>query len=389
MPDQPMNQAARCPKCRTAFRVQPQLLQTSGGWARCGQCGEVFNALQALVAVAPSPPPPARPAPAGAPASSPWAGPGPAGRAANTSQAQNSRLPPVSSLYRRAEPGPAATLPPRPTPASPAFVPPAKPAFTPRAADLPPTVASTPTPFADVPAAPAAWENSRFPAAAAYGLDDMVAPGIAVQTPSEPPASPSAAAADSAMPSAPVALPEPVATAGASRTPPSFLQAPAPAREPTEVQRTWWSAAVTVLALTALLQAALIARPTLSARYPAMRPLLHPLCVLTRCNAEAAPRHLAALAVESSALSRLSGNDQRYRLSLVLRNRDTQALRWPAIELRLTDAQGVLLVKKVLRVRDLGATVAAIPPGQEQPLQAVLDMGTQPVAGYSVELFYP
>ena len=186
-----------------------------------------------------------------------------------------------------------------------------------------------------------------------------------------------------------MAMPEPVATTSAGSEPPSFLQAPAPARVPTDAQRTWWSAAVTVLLLTALLQAALIARPTLSARYPAMRPLLHPLCVLTRCNAEAAPRHLAALAVESSALSRLSGNDQRYRLSLVLRNRDTQALRWPAIELRLTDAQGVLLVRKVLRVRDMGASVAAIPPGQEQPLQAVLDMGEQPVAGYSVELFYP
>lgn len=183
-------------------------------------------------------------------------------------------------------------------------------------------------------------------------------------------------------------MPQPMASATAAE-PPSFLQAPAPARAATETQRSWWTAATTVLVLTALLQAALIARPTLSARFPAMRPLLQPLCVLTRCNAEAAPRHLAALAVESSALSRLSGNDQRYRLSLVLRNRDTQALRWPAIELRLTDAQGVLLVRKVLRVRDLGATVAAIPPGQEQPLQAVLDMSEQPVAGYSIELFYP
>jgi hypothetical protein len=93
--------------------------------------------------------------------------------------------------------------------------------------------------------------------------------------------------------------------------------------------------------------------------------------------------------VESSALSRLSGNDQHYRLSLVLRNRDTQALRWPAVELRLTDAQGALLVRKVLRARELGAPTPAVPAGQELPLQALLDMGDQPVAGYSVELFYP
>jgi hypothetical protein len=170
---------------------------------------------------------------------------------------------------------------------------------------------------------------------------------------------------------------------------PSFLQAPAPAAPVSDHQRTWWSAAAAVLVLTALLQALLVARPLLSARFPGLRPVMQPLCVLMRCNAEAAPRHLAALAVESSALSRISGNEQRYRLALVLRNRDTQALRWPAVELRLTDAQGVLLVRKVLRARELGAAVAALPPGQEQPLQAVLDVGEQPVAGYSVELFYP
>jgi Protein of unknown function (DUF3426). len=181
----------------------------------------------------------------------------------------------------------------------------------------------------------------------------------------------------------------PSAFMDAATAAPSFMQAPAPAARVTDTQRTWWTTAATVLVLMALLQALIIARPALSARFPGLRPLMQPLCVLMRCNAEAAPRHLAALAVESSALSRLSGSEQRYRLSLLLRNRDTQALRWPAVELRLTDAQGVLLVRKVLRARELGATVAAIPPAQEIPLQAVLDVGDPSVAGYSVELFYP
>jgi hypothetical protein len=182
----------------------------------------------------------------------------------------------------------------------------------------------------------------------------------------------------------------PAAPAGvAPAEAPSFLQAPAPTAPASGAPHTWWKAAATGLALTALLQALLIARPALSARFPGLRPVLQPLCVLMRCNAEAAPRHLAALAVESSALSKLSGSEQRYRLSLVLRNRDTQALRWPAVELRLTDAQGALLVRKVLRARELGAPTPALPAGQEQPLQALLDMGDQPVAGYSVELFYP
>jgi predicted Zn finger-like uncharacterized protein len=36
----------RCPHCETAFRVQPSHLVVAGGEVRCGQCHEIFNALQ-------------------------------------------------------------------------------------------------------------------------------------------------------------------------------------------------------------------------------------------------------------------------------------------------------------------------------------------------------
>jgi predicted Zn finger-like uncharacterized protein len=351
-----MNQAARCPNCRTVFRIQPQQLQASGGWARCGQCGEVFNALQALVAVPSLAPAPDNTAAASAPARSaaPGAQASPRPGAGGTGAPLDADPPPVSSLYRRAEPGMSPTPPGTTTP-TPISQPAEK--YRPRTDTVPPSgmvdvPAPTPAPAADV-----------FPTAT-----------VAADSPPMQPSLPSPVQDATAVPPAPA----------------SFLQAPPPPlQETSDVQRTWWAAGATLLVLAALLQGMLIARPALSARFPASRPLLQPLCVLTRCNAEAAPRHLAALTVESSALSRLSGNDQHYRLSLVLRNRDTQALRWPAIELRLTDAQGVMLVRKVLRAREFGADVVAIPAGREMPLQAVLDMGEQPVAGYSVELFYP
>lgn len=374
-----MSQAARCPNCRTVFRVQPQQLQASGGWARCGQCGEVFNALQALVAVPTMSPAPGGTAAASAPAAtparpaapgaqdSPWAGPGPAGRA-GAAGALDHNPPPVSSLYRRAEPGTGSAAPPAAAPATPDTLPP--PRSRPREDTVLP--AEPAKPATPAPVLAPAWTD--VPASVAFPVADTVPAATPVAELPPAPPSPVLPARDAE-----------VAAAGQ----PSFLQAPAPARDTTDTQRTWWAAAATLLVLTGLLQALLIARPTLSASFPAARPLLQPLCALTRCNAEAAPRHLAALAVESSALSRLSGNDRHYRLSLLLRNRDTQALRWPAVELRLTDAQGVLLVRKVLRARELGADVAAIPAGRELPLQAVLDMGEQPVAGYSVELFYP
>ncbi|WP_198320680.1 zinc-ribbon and DUF3426 domain-containing protein [Azohydromonas aeria] len=361
-----MNQAARCPNCRTVFKVQPQQLQASGGWARCGQCGEVFNALQALVAVPPVPPP--VPAAAARPAASPRPG-----------APLDGHPPPVSALYRRAEPGsapvrPEAVAQPVPAPA-PVPTPAPAPVATPAPVAAPrqvPVPAPAPAPLP--PAAPVDAPASVFPA-------PFPPPPAAVEAPAVAPAAEPMPAVAAAAPAAPATAP--------ALGQVSFLQTPPPPRGTTDAQRTWWAAAATLLVLTALLQALLIARPYLSARFPAARPLLQPLCALVRCNAEAAPRHLAALAVESSALARLSGEGQRYRLSLVLRNRDTQALRWPAIDLKLTDAQGVLLVRKVLRVRDLGATTAALPAGQEQPLQAVLDVGEQPVAGYSVELFYP
>jgi len=39
-----MNLITRCPACRTMFKVVPDQLRISGGWVRCGQCDEVFDA---------------------------------------------------------------------------------------------------------------------------------------------------------------------------------------------------------------------------------------------------------------------------------------------------------------------------------------------------------
>lgn len=55
-----MSLATRCPACGTVFRVVQDQLRVSEGWVRCGQCQEVFNALESLFelsAEAPLPPP--------------------------------------------------------------------------------------------------------------------------------------------------------------------------------------------------------------------------------------------------------------------------------------------------------------------------------------------
>ena len=38
----------RCPACQTSFRVVPDQLRMSEGWARCGQCSEIFDAVLSL-----------------------------------------------------------------------------------------------------------------------------------------------------------------------------------------------------------------------------------------------------------------------------------------------------------------------------------------------------
>src|SRR4029079_16192045 len=43
-----MSMATRCIACGTIFRVVQDQLKVSEGWVRCGQCREVFNALEQL-----------------------------------------------------------------------------------------------------------------------------------------------------------------------------------------------------------------------------------------------------------------------------------------------------------------------------------------------------
>lgn len=38
-----MNPTAQCPSCHTVFKLNPEMLQASDGWARCGRCSEIFH----------------------------------------------------------------------------------------------------------------------------------------------------------------------------------------------------------------------------------------------------------------------------------------------------------------------------------------------------------
>ena len=74
---------------------------------------------------------------------------------------------------------------------------------------------------------------------------------------------------------------------------------------------------------------------------------------------------------------------------MTLRSRAPHDVRLPAIDLTLTDLQGRTLVRRMLDARDLGAAGDRLAPQRELTLQALVDLGELPVAGYTAELFYP
>ncbi len=145
-------------------------------------------------------------------------------------------------------------------------------------------------------------------------------------------------------------------------------------------------------------QAAVEYRDLAAARFPATRPLLVQACAALGCTVDAA-RVIDALAVESSGLVRVEKSNI-YRLSVVLRNRAGIDVALPALDVTLTDSQGRLIARKVVRVADLGAAQATIGAGREIALQATLQaaaaasapapaLALETIAGYTIELFYP
>jgi len=148
-----------------------------------------------------------------------------------------------------------------------------------------------------------------------------------------------------------------------------------------------------LLALTLSAQLSYEYRHLLAARLPEARPWLDRACEAMGCKVEAV-RQIEHLAVESSGLVRVE-RSSLYRLQVSVRNKGALELSVPALDVTLTDNQGRLVARKVMRAADLGAPQATIGPGRELSLQATLqaasggDPSSPPIAGYTIDLFYP
>ncbi|KPF44232.1 hypothetical protein IP87_08565 [beta proteobacterium AAP121] len=328
--------ATRCTACGTVFRVVPDQLRVSEGWVRCGRCSEVFNAAEALLDLD-----------TGAPRAPLDDMPRAMVRSGNTRPPPPAGPPPALADFGLPMPPPASA--PRVAP----------PPFD----DEAPVDGSEPAPTVDEAV-------SRFAADAAMEADRR--PGVA------------AAPENPAVPAEDITA-DPRPMAGAT---PSFVrQAERAARWRRPQVRAALGLGLVLGGVLLAAQVALAYRSLVAARFPALRPVLQAACQPLGC--QVGPAHLIeSLVVESSGLVRVE-KSSIYKLSVALRNRAELDVALPALELSLTDGQGQLVARRVLTAAELGVNQATLGAGRELAVQATLRAATAPVAGYTIELFYP
>jgi predicted Zn finger-like uncharacterized protein len=152
-----------------------------------------------------------------------------------------------------------------------------------------------------------------------------------------------------------------------------------------------------LLVLVAMLLAAMLAaqvvwqdRDRFAASYPELRPILARMCDASGCRI-GPPRHIEAVAIETSSFNKLRGDT--YRLNVTLKNLAAMPVAMPAVELTLTDAQDQPVVRRVLQSGELAPGVASLPARSDWSTSLAIAVNANAaggrVAGYRVLAFYP
>lgn len=347
--------ATRCSACGTVFRVVPDQLRVSEGWVRCGRCSQVFNALEGLVDLD-----------TGLPKA--------AGGLAHTGAEA-----PADGEFEIAQPAARPGAPPLPGAET------ASPAGR-NSKVQSPSNGEAKTPAWPAPAGGAAVAiAARAPVVPTAAAADLSADGR-LHSPMHPAPAGSAARA--------AAEHDVEHAVGHAADKPSFVRSAERAeRWRSPKVRAALVATGLLATLTLLAQASLQFRDTLAAQVPETRPWLNQACATLGCRVEAA-RAIENLAVDSSGLVRVEKSNL-YKMQVTLRNRGGMEVAVPALDLTLTDGQGRLIARRVLRLSELGASQATIAAGRELAVLATVQVAAagetvqQPIAGYTIELFYP
>lgn len=322
-----MSLATRCTACGTVFRVVQDQLKVSEGWVRCGQCNEVFNALEGLFDLDRDTP-------------TEWSGPPPSPHRADQPLAVDLGL----DEPERRDPSLVDKIDAQ--------------LLSPRRSGF----------GALAGLAPSERRHEDF-ADARFDTD-----------------LPADSAGDLSL--AHLGELEPVQDGGDAEAAPEFVRAAEKqARWQSSRVRMFLFGAVVVLSLGLVLQIAHHQRDRLAVAWSPARPALVAWCDLIGC-AVGAPLDIDDVSVESTALTRVSALDA-FRLSVVLRNRAATLLAVPWIDLTLTDASGQLVARRALSPQDFRVSSTALAADSELVMQILLSAGSSRVTGYTVEIFYP
>ncbi|MEO8936416.1 MAG: DUF3426 domain-containing protein [Burkholderiaceae bacterium] len=153
-------------------------------------------------------------------------------------------------------------------------------------------------------------------------------------------------------------------------------------------------------ALTAIAAAALLAqavyhwRDELAARWSPAKPWLVAACVALRCQVDF-PAHIGSITIESAGIQSAGSNLNVYVMTALLRNRDAVDLRYPHLELVLTDLQDRPMLRRVLRPEDYlpaaagGTNRTGFLAESELPIRVMFELDDLRFAGYRLDRFYP
>ena len=332
--------ATRCPACTTVFRISTSQAAAKGGMVRCGQCRNVFNSLDALVRV--------------------------------------EDLHVIDEVVVESTPRMTVEVDEPVTTIDGPDVPQAIEAPDDESAPVAPTH-DAPTPVDREPVFGEWWLSES-------GASDATAEPVAATDDA-----PSASRDDAGRMLSGRRTDLQWPATGSAVDDASFMRPPAsPARTGTAVR--WTFGLLSLLATIALLaQATYLWRDDIAVRWPATRPWLAKACVPLDCRV-GYPAGGDAITIESANIQPAGTAANAYVLSALLRNRDAVDLRYPHLELTLTDVQNRVVLRRTLRPEDYlpsrGAT-GGFGAGSELPIRVLFELNDVRFAGYRVDRFNP
>jgi predicted Zn finger-like uncharacterized protein len=365
-----MSLATRCTSCKTVFRVVQDQLKVSEGWVRCGRCGTVFNALEALFDLERDTPARWQSSKPGALGSSKKTRDD--GRNNNRAKREPKSSEPTFFARRRSDTTggePEA----KPNHGHPDFADAQFDADV--VAHVPDAEITEPLPLPPSPPSP---------------IPPPPAPAPAVTT---PPAVATSAEADTVLIADTViaGTEAPRHDVGADHEPATLafvraVERKAKWRDPRTLAIMGGASAVLSLAL--LLQVMNHYRDITAARWPSMAPMLVRWCHMLHCQLQA-PRRIEQVVVDSITLTRNANSTNTFLLSVALRNQGAFAVAMPTLDVHLRDANRQIITRRMLTPETLQTRATAIEPDTEIQLQVQLTEGEQRIVEYTVEAFYP